>query len=76
VHRWVEKYKGIHPGVVLARELKRRAIKQRPFALAIGEYPQTFNSIIKGKRSMNTGLALKIENELGLEEGTLPLLQV
>lgn len=62
--------------MVLARELKRRAIKQRPFALAIGEYPQTFNSIIKGKRGMNTGLALKIEKELGFEEGTLPLLQV
>lgn len=76
MNRWVEKYKGIHPGAVLARELKKRAIRQRPFALAIGEHPQTFNSIIKGKRSMNIGLALKIEKELGLEEGTLPLLQV
>lgn len=70
-----EKYKGIHPGIVLDRELKKRSIKQRPFALSLEEHPQTFNAIIKGKRGINTALALKIERELGLEEGTLVLLQ-
>lgn len=35
-----EKYKGIHPGVVLDRELKKRSIKQRPFALSINEHPK------------------------------------
>jgi|SRR5690606_25189303 len=69
------KYKGIHPGIVLDRELKKRSIKQRPFALAIDEYPQTFNAITKGKRGISTSLALKIERELGLEEGTLVMLQ-
>jgi len=71
-----EKYKGIHPGVVLARELKKRSIKQRPFALSIAAHPQTFNAITKGKRSINTSLALKIERELNMEEGTLLILQV
>ncbi|SDL48873.1 helix-turn-helix transcriptional regulator [Siphonobacter aquaeclarae] len=71
-----EKYKGIHPGIVLDRELKRRALKQRPFALALAEHPQTFNAITKGKRNLTTSLALKIERELGLEEGTLLVLQV
>ena len=70
-----EKYKGIHPGIVLDRELKKRAIKQRPFALSLGEHPQTFNAIAKGKRGISTALALKIERELGLEEGALVLLQ-
>lgn len=69
------KYKGIHPGVILDRELKKRSIKQRPFALAIDEHPQTFNAITKGKRGINTSLALRIERELGLEEGTLVILQ-
>src|SRR5690554_1763188 len=70
-----EKYKGIHPGIILDRELKKRSIKQRPFALSLDEHPQTFNAITKGKRGISTALALKIERELGLEEGTLVILQ-
>ncbi|MBP6127992.1 helix-turn-helix domain-containing protein [Flavobacterium sp.] len=72
---YLEKYKGIHPGIILDREFKKRALQQRPFALSIGEYPQTLNAITKGKRKLNTALALKIEEKLGLEEGTLALLQ-
>jgi len=70
-----EKYKGIHPGIILERELKKRSIKQRPFALSISEHPQTFNAILKGKRNINTALALRIEKGLHLDEGTLVLLQ-
>lgn len=73
--RQFEKYKGIHPGIVLDRELKKRSIKQRPFALSLEEHPQTFNAITKGKRGISTALALKIERQLGLEEGTLVILQ-
>jgi len=71
-----EKYKGIHPGLVIARELNKQKLSQRPFALSLPEYPQTFNAIIKGKRNLNTALALKIEKALNLEEGTLMILQV
>jgi plasmid maintenance system antidote protein VapI len=70
-----EKYRGIHPGIVLERELKKRSIKQRSFALSIGTFPQTFNAIIKGKRNLPTSLALKIEEKLELNEGDLVLLQ-
>ena len=69
------KYKGIHPGIILERELQKRLLKKRPFALAVGEYPQTFNDITKGKRNIPVSLALKIEKELQLEEGTIVLLQ-
>ncbi|MDR2236452.1 MAG: helix-turn-helix domain-containing protein [Chryseobacterium sp.] len=69
------KYKGIHPGIVLARELHKRSLKQRPFALSIGEHPQTLNKIIAGQRNITVGLALKIERALQLAEGTLSLLQ-
>lgn len=72
---YIEKYKGIHPGIILDREFKKRALQQRPFALSIGEHPQTLNAITKGKRKLNTALALKIEERLGLEEGTLAVLQ-
>lgn len=71
----IEKYKGIHPGIILARLLSQKEISQRPFALSIGEHPQTINAITKGRRKLNTPLALKIEKELNLEEGTLALLQ-
>lgn len=70
-----EKYRGIHPGIVLERELKKRSIKQCPFALSIAEHPQSFNAIIKGKRSLSTALALKIEKGLCLDEGTFVMLQ-
>jgi plasmid maintenance system antidote protein VapI len=69
------KYKGIHPGLVIDRELKKRSIKQRPFALMIEEHVQSFNAITKGKRGISTSLGLKIERALGFEEGTLVLLQ-
>lgn len=75
MNRYIDKYKGIHPGIVLGREFKKRSLKQRPFAIAIDEHPQTLNAITKGKRNLNAGLALKIESELGLEEGTLAVLQ-
>ena len=75
MNTYLEKYKGIHPGIILEREFKKRALHKRPFALAIGEHPQTLSAITKGKRKLNIPLALKIEEKLGLDEGTLALLQ-
>lgn len=68
--------KGIHPGFVLERELEKRQLKKGNFALDIKEYPQTITAITKGKRGMNTPLALKIEHALGMEEGYFMTLQV
>jgi len=68
--------KGIHPGFVLERELEKRAIRKGQFALQIHEYPQTITSISKGKRGMNTPLALKIEHALNIEEGFFMTLQI
>ncbi|RLD44805.1 MAG: plasmid maintenance system antidote protein [Bacteroidetes bacterium] len=68
--------KGIHPGFYLENELRKKNLKKGTFALSLQEFPQTLVSITKGKRRMNTGLALKIENSLGLEEGFLMILQV
>ncbi|MBK6833928.1 MAG: plasmid maintenance system antidote protein [Bacteroidetes bacterium] len=68
--------KGIHPGFVLERELKKRDLAKGRFALALQEFPQTLVAITKGKRKMNTSLSLKIEQALGMEEGYLMTLQV
>ena len=68
--------KGVHPGLILEYELKKRKIAKGRFALSLNEYPQTLVSITKGKRNMNTSLAMKIEKSLGMEEGYFMILQV
>jgi len=67
--------KGIHPGIILERELKKKNIPKGRFAISLNEYPQTLVSITKGKRNMNVILALKIEKALNLEEGYFMILQ-
>ena len=71
-----ELLKGIHPGFVLERELQKRHIAKGQFALSLHEFPQTITAITKGKRKMNTALALKIEQALEMEEGFFMILQV
>lgn len=67
--------KGIHPGFFLERELKKRKIPKGKLAIKIGEYPQTLVAITKGKRRLNTPLAMKLEKELGFEMGFFTLMQ-
>ena len=68
--------KGLHPGIVLDRELKKRKLSKGRFAISIKEFPQTLGAITNGKRNMNTSLALRIEQALGIEEGYFMTLQV
>ena len=68
--------KGLHPGLVIERELKKRKLRKNSFALKLQEYPQTLTAITKGRRGITTSLALKIEKTLGFEEGFLMMLQV
>ena len=72
----LEIIKGIHPGFVVERELKKRHWRKNGFAIELHEHPQTLTAITKGRRGINTALALKIEKALGLEEGYLMILQV
>jgi len=71
----LEKYKGIHPGLILERELKQKGLKQSAFAKILNEHPQTLNQITKGKRGLTPALSLKIDHALDLEEGTMFVLQ-
>jgi plasmid maintenance system antidote protein VapI len=75
MHNLVEKYKGIHPGLIFERELKKRNLKKGPFAISIQEYPQVINEITKGRRGLSAVLSLKIDRALDLEEGTMFILQ-
>lgn len=67
--------KGIHPGRLIDRDLKKRNISQRAFAASIGEHSQTLNAVITGRRNLTVEMALKIERAFGYEEGFLLTLQ-
>ena len=67
--------KGIHPGKLIDRDLKKRNLSQRSFAASIGEHSQTLNAVITGRRNLTVEMALKIEQAFGYEEGFLLTLQ-
>ena len=55
-----------HPGELLLEELQCREISQAKFAKQIGIKPSLLNEIIKGKRGVNTEMALLLEASLGI----------
>ncbi len=67
--------KGIHPGIILERELKKRKLPKRRIALSIGEYPQLLGDITKGKRRINPALSIKLGDALGIDESFFAVLQ-
>lgn len=67
--------KGIHPGIILERELKKRKIPKRRIALTIGEFPQLLGDITKGKRRINPVLSIKLGDILGIDESFFSVLQ-
>lgn len=71
----ITKIKGVHPGAVLARELRYRGWESKQFALSLGEYPQTINAISKGRRGINPALSIKLGRALGVDEAYFMLLQ-
>ncbi len=67
--------KGIHPGKIIARDIKKMKISQRNLAERIGEHSQTLNAVIKGRRNMTVEMAVKLDLVFGYEEGFLYMLQ-
>ena len=67
--------KGIHPGKLIERDLKKKDITQRVLAKETGILFQAINAIIIGRRNITTEQSLKIETALGYEEGFLSILQ-
>ncbi len=67
--------KGIHPGKIIARDIKKLKISQRNLAERIGEHSQTLNAIINGRRNLTVEMAVKLDDIFGYEEGFLYMLQ-
>ena len=71
----ISKIKGVFPGAVLSRELKKRGLESKQFALSLGVYPQTITAINKGRRGINAGLSIKLGEKLGVDAEYFMLLQ-
>jgi len=56
-----------HPGEILLDELQAIDVSQSDFAKQIGYKKSQLNEIIKGKRNINTELALLLEKTLGID---------
>ena len=67
--------KGLRPGKLIERDLKKKGVTQRVLAKNTGILFQAINAIITGRRNITTEQALKIEAALGYEEGFLSVLQ-
>jgi addiction module HigA family antidote len=73
-HR-IELIKGIHPGKLIERDLRKRGITQLMLAANTGIEYHTINEIIAGKRNLTIEQATKIESFMGYDEGFLSQLQ-
>lgn len=71
----ISKIKGVCPGAVLSRELKKRGLESKRFSISLGEYPQTINAISKGRRGINPKLSIKLGEKLGVSAEYFMLLQ-
>lgn len=67
--------KGIHPGAILKRELKKQNIKGVSLAKTLEEYPQTINAILNERRGVNPKLSIKLGAFFGIEDDYFMLLQ-
>ena len=64
-----------HPGELIKDELEANSITQAKLAESIGVKPSLLNEIIKGKRGVNTEIALLIEAALNIPADLLLNLQ-
>lgn len=71
----IDLLKGVHPGRLMQRDLKKRGLSQRALAERTKIPYQTINAILSSKRNLTTGQAVAIEREMGYEEGFLLILQ-
>jgi antitoxin HigA-1 len=67
--------KGLHPGFYINRELEKRKLRKSDFARSLNVSVNIISNLTRGRRKLDQELALKIENQLGLENNSLMFLQ-
>lgn len=65
--RTIETNIALHPGTVISDELEAREILKKDFAKAIGLQPSHLSDLLKGKRHVSAQLAIKLEEQLGID---------
>jgi addiction module HigA family antidote len=68
-------YRPIHPGEIIKDEIEYRGISQRRLAQQMGISYTLLNEVLKGKRQVNTELAMLVEAALDLDADTFVLMQ-
>jgi len=71
----INRIKGIHPGAILKREIKKRKIKSVNLANKIDEHPQTINAITKERRGINAKLSFKLGNYFNIPNDYFMMIQ-
>jgi addiction module HigA family antidote len=71
----IAKIKGLHPGLILQREIKRNNIKSSQLALALNEHKQTISAIINQRRGINPELSIKLGEYFRTEDDYFMMLQ-
>ena len=71
----INRIKGIHPGVILKWEIKKRGLKNKDLASMVNEHAQTISAILKEKRNINPNLSIKLGESLGVDIDYFMLLQ-
>ncbi|MAY84485.1 MAG: addiction module antidote protein, HigA family [Flavobacteriales bacterium] len=71
----INKVKGVHPGSLLKRELKKRGIRSSELAAAIDEHKQTISAILNERRGINPKLSIKLGEEFNVAEDYFMILQ-
>lgn len=71
----LSKIKGIHPGLILKRELSKNNIRSNDLAIAINEHKQTLSAVLNQKRGINPKLSIKLANRFDVANDYFMLLQ-
>lgn len=69
------KIKGVHPGAIIKRELKKQNLKSIELANSINEYPQTINAVTQERRGINPKLSIKLGEYFKVSPDYFMLLQ-
>lgn len=71
----IDKIKGIHPGLILKRELTHQDIRSSDLAHDINEHKQTISAILNQKRDINPNISIKLGKKFNIEVDYFMLLQ-
>jgi len=69
------KIKGIHPGLILRRELNLQKMRSSELAASINEHKQTISAILNQRRGVNPGISIKLSKKFNVDEDYFMLLQ-